>query len=932
MKTQLLFILFSLLLFSCAKEETPASPFLTVDKTILQYQSNMVTEELSFETNIESWEVFSDQPWCLVSKSLDHSPQVTIHLTKNENTSVRSATISIKAATFTHDIKVDQLGSDPIILLDKDTLLVTDEAIERSLIVTSNVTYEVIVTDTSKWIEVIKPTRASDHTYTINILENTSYEKREGTVLFKSTDLLAPELQSILTITQHSKEISSDDVVVEDDIKIVPSSGEANQFQPGQGIENTFDGYFLTDNKAPYHSPWGEGTKLPVILEYFFDQQPEQIDYLIYHTRQGNGNFGKVSIYASTKEVPDYTLCGNYDFKMANTPSKVSFPDGLKDVKAIKLVVNSGAGGYASCDEMEFYQSKKAGKLEQQLLTVFTDLTCSELLPNITQQQIESLPSYFAIIGHKLLSNTYESEFRIHNYPAYSIVEEWAQRLQTKKYGILDNTTGIYAEADEEIVVLVGDTHGHDISMLSIVDSQVSGDSYFLKSGINKIKIKNTGILYIMYHTDITQSNAKPIKVHIPMGSGVVNGYFDLAEHKTDAKYAELLSKSSYKYFSIKGKSIMMTFHVNRLKQFVPDGILKTVEFWDNVVDWQLSLMGLEDIRPTKMNNRMYARSGEEEGLYMSATDYRTNYHENILFKILVPETMMAEKDNMWGPAHEIGHVNQQAINWPGCTESSNNLFSNFVVQKLGKFCSRGASLERINELRVLQDTPFTGFVSYNDKGEQNELTEEHMRMNWQLFTYFHRAEYDTSFFPKLFKLMRENPPVESQLAESQLNFVKRCSEAAKLDLTDFFEFWGFFVPVNMPISQYGTWQLNVTKAAIDETKAWVKAKKYRKPAHVIQYIEDRNQNDLGNQDNVGDVGKWIQYKNNQRILKTIKYNRTGNAIQIENGDEAVGFELKLGGKLIYFSNHLNFTLPDGLWNDDVLIYAVQADGKRFQL
>ena len=40
----------------------------------------------------------------------------------------------------------------------------------------------------------------------------------------------------------------------------------------------------------------------------------------------------------------------------------------------------------------------------------------------------------------------------------------------------------------------------------------------------------------------------------------------------------------------------------------------------------------------------------------------------------------MAAEDNAWGPAHEIGHVHQAAINWASSTESSNNLFSNYII------------------------------------------------------------------------------------------------------------------------------------------------------------------------------------------------------------------------------------------------------------
>lgn len=64
---------------------------------------------------------------------------------------------------------------------------------------------------------------------------------------------------------------------------------------------------------------------------------------------------------------------------------------------------------------------------------------------------------YFARLALALYNDTYdthEKEFRIRKYAPYSDVVEWADKLMTKKYGNLDNPTGISVEKDEEIIVL----------------------------------------------------------------------------------------------------------------------------------------------------------------------------------------------------------------------------------------------------------------------------------------------------------------------------------------------------------------------------------------------------------------------------------------------------------------------------------------------
>lgn len=94
------------------------------------------------------------------------------------------------------------------------------------------------------------------------------------------------------------------------------------------------------------------------------------------------------------------------------------------------------------------------------LLTVFTDLTCSSLKEGVTDEEIDALESEtFRRVAHALKDNTYdewEKDFRIREYKAYSNIDYWATRLQTKKYSNLDNPTGIYVNKDEEIIVLVG--------------------------------------------------------------------------------------------------------------------------------------------------------------------------------------------------------------------------------------------------------------------------------------------------------------------------------------------------------------------------------------------------------------------------------------------------------------------------------------------
>lgn len=371
----------------------------------------------------------------------------------------------------------------------------------------------------------------------------------------------------------------------------------------------------------------------------------------------------------------------------------------------------------------------------------------------------------------------------------------------------------------------------------------------------------------------------------------------------------------------------MFYFHLSKMREYLPNNILSAIHLWDNIIGWQQELMGIDDVRPSQVNNHIFAISPEDG--YMWASDYRIGFVYTYLNNILLYDNVMAAKDNAWGPAHEIGHIHQRAINWPSSTESSNNLFSNYILYKLGKYCSRGSELSALATARCIKGN---AWYNMGTSTHQNEDTEIHMRMNWQLWNYYHRCGYQPDFWQKLFRLLRENRISESDPGAGQLLFARMACQAANQNLTEFFERWGFFEPVdNVTIEQYGSWNYNVTPRMISETKAFMA--RFPTPRHAFYYLEDRKNGDVGIDNyKVGDVGHYSQFKNNQKISKTPKYSRSGQRISISNGDEAVAFEVKKGDKLLFFSNFLSFEVPSSIALEGCSIYAVQADGHRKQV
>ncbi|WP_455664526.1 M60 family metallopeptidase [Phocaeicola sp.] len=933
---------------SCSSKEDDAPPQavtfeMAEEDLVHNFEKGKSTLTIPVQTDLpgDAWTVESHADWCLVAKSVN-GKGVTLSVAASEEPEVRNTTIDVKSTLKNYTIKISQLGYGPAILLKTYPQSIDAAGGEVDIVVTANVAYKAELQKTD-WLKESagKGGRALvDYNHHYEAATNGGFSERQAKITFsdsRTAEKLAEPV--VLTLIQKGKEGKPSDVIVEGDIKIVPTGGKASEAQPGSGIDLAFDG--KTDPATHYHSDWYD-TKLPVTLEFFFEGNKEDMDYILYYTRNGNGNFGKFDLYLATESAPDYKLYGSYDFNEQGATSRIDFSQTQKAVNKVKFVVKSGLGGFVSCAEMEFYGKNREKTLDTQLLGVFKDITCTELKEGVTDEDINRLPAYFGQLATAIRDNTYdeyEKEFRIQNYAPYSIPEVWSEKLMTKNYSFLDNPTGIYVEKGDSLIILVGDTYGQRVSVQNIGDEETgfgeeatykqtaaNGESYFLEEGVNKIGINYTGMLFVIYTTDLTSPTAKPIKIHIPMGSGKVGGYFDLKRHKTNEKYKELIDKSAYKYFCVRGENIIFYFHRVQMKKAVPYDILSAIELWDNIVGWQQELMGIDDVRPSQVNNHLFAIS--PEGSYMWASDYRVAFVYTYLDNILLKDNVMAAKDNAWGPAHEIGHIHQKAINWPSSTESSNNLFSNYILYKLGKYCSRGSALSELATARFVNQQ---GWYNMGDPTHQNESTEIHMRMNWQLWNYYHRCGYKPDFWQQLFKLLRENRIVESDPGAGQLLFAKMACKAANEDLTDFFDLWGFFIPVDdVTYEQYGLWQYNVTEQMIADARKYMA--QFPKPKHAFQYLEDRKAGDVGLDVEPGDVGYYMQFKDNQKITKQITCTFSGQNVSIKNGDEAVAFEIYRNGKLVYFSNRFRFELPAGMPTVDVVVYAVQADGNRIEV
>lgn len=383
--------------------------------------------------------------------------------------------VSVSAGGNDYTIEVQQLGYGPAILVADKTVAAEGGMLE--LKVTSNIDYtvgdpQIGEQDDAGWIEtdVSEPeVRAfADRTYRFIVQANTQPFERKATIAIDPVDQQYAETAVVCTVTQQTQTLEPGANL--DDERVEVLSATDNQHHEGNGADKTIDG----DMQTNYHSPWelpidDPTTTFPVVLEYAFDGT-KAIDYIRIYSGSGNGRPGKLDISYKSQGAADYVALNDeehpFDLQQKGGEQTVYLPSRLENVASLKLSFRDGAGdnkvsgGFISIYEVEFYLSRK-DLLNEAMLRVFTDLSCSELREDVTRESItalyQQLPYLAQEIAVPLQNGTYDSfeyEFRVQSYAPYSNNEINLQLL-TKMYSRMDNPTGIEVATGDEILVCV---------------------------------------------------------------------------------------------------------------------------------------------------------------------------------------------------------------------------------------------------------------------------------------------------------------------------------------------------------------------------------------------------------------------------------------------------------------------------------------------
>jgi hypothetical protein len=477
----------------------------------------------------------------------------------------------------------------------------------------------------------------------------------------------------------------------------------------------------------------------------------------------------------------------------------------------------------------------------------FTDASCSRLRPGVSSNDLADFKSdLLRMAAAGMLEGTYDITYRAAGYEAYPSPSALGRTLKLGDgFSRYENITGIYLEAGEH-VVLVGATGGKDLWLLipdwmrkpaAGVNPAKDPNGWGLRKqvlrlqeGVNAIQVAKSGNAYVSYYDEHAEQAPK-VRIHFPTGK--VNGFFDAARH-TNADWDRLLDQAVSPILDARGRHIQVAYPVEWFKMFTRGKGVELIRNYDAMLHHHYTLMGL--VKYNKVpKNHILARVNFNYYMFRDGDGVAYLGNQSTMRKVADPNIVISG-DPCWGFCHEVGHVLQMRpqMTWGGMTEVSNNLFSMYTVGRMGNpsrlKAQKNYAFARKN---IIEAEPKKSFLEAPNVFDR-------LVPFWQLHLYFSRNGRP-DFYADVMEQMRNRPHAGAgdDSIKNQFEFVKICCDVAELDLTDFFEKWGFFWVGDLTVNDYHKYRFTITPQMVDETKACTAKRQYPKPTMDIAAIED---------------------------------------------------------------------------------------------
>ncbi len=690
------------------------------------------------------------------------------------------------------------------------------------------------------------------------------------------------------------------------DTKYKVVSATASASQSGEGIEFSYD----DDTSTIYHSPWN-GSGFPITLTYNF--APSDMDYIAYTSRldgHSNGCFKEITVSVKTQGETTYRQIVSTDLKGAQGKSKIEFPALQKNVISVQIKVYSGVSDqsdkmFASCAEMEFFKSNQDSNQD---FSVFTDRTCSALKSGVTQANISAMSNeYYRTLAQMLFNQSYSLEFRVDEFKAWPNPNDFARQNRVMPYSKCDNPTGIYMYEGDKIAVFAENIGNVPVTLCLRNYNEPEGGGYdatsyySISNGANIISANREGLFYVEYFTP-NHLTASKVKLHFAFAN--VAGYFNNQIH-TKADWSRILQANKYKYMDVLGEYAHLTFPTVNFKIVAAYTGYELSKLYDEMVYMGRDFMGYYKYPNRNPYNRAHLIVVYHN--YMYATHYRTCYESGTMNSLAKVENV---RKSPWGPAHEIGHTNQHVplFMWTGTTEVTNNVQSLLIQTNWGNT----SRLIEENRYQEAYDNLMVPKIPHAEADIWQKLVPL-----WQIQLFFNDVLGQKDFYAKIYEAARTQEPGNGP-GQHQMNFTKILVDAAKLDLTEFLEAWGFLRTINKEIEDYTPAQFTITSTQLNALKQYIKGKNYTVPNYKIQYITD--------------VNKYI-YKEKLAVVEGT-FSRSGNNIRLSGWENVVAYEIYQGDELVYVARGdvNSFVIPSGYDATTCKIYAIQYDGAKVVL
>ena len=579
--------------------------------------------------------------------------------------------------------------------------------------------------------------------------------------------------------------------------------------------------------------------------------------------------------------------------------------------------------------------------------TLFADSSCSELRAGITEADIEACGCpFFRKMAAYMLRGLYPSEFRAGTYRCYPHPDMQSKLNKTSPLSLHDNPTGMAVDEGEELIVTAS-LHGRNVRLRVVDFGWANGDGashpteYALTEGVNRLTMRLKGLCYIMYHYNDTATPANyvryadepEVRIHFASG-GTVNGYYDKCDARLKNRGQELLNRAPHPYFDVVGEYTHLIYPTESLRTATGGNHLGDLaEAYDELVRHETQLLGLHKHGGMFVNRLNFCVINWQ---FMYSTNYHTGYHYGTMGTMCSVNGFRADR---WGPSHEVGHVTQTrpGLKWAGMTECTNNIMSQYIMTHVDNKLSR---LQAQDSYTAAWNTIVVPRRPHHDGGTTSCLVPF-----WQLQLYFGDVLGHTplmqedlgGFYPDVYEYIRKNPNLS--YGQSQANFAYIASLCAGMDLTDFFEKWGYLHEIDIYVSDNTTsGQLTVTREYADDVRARIAAEKLPRPEVALEYITDNNAEFFRDRAPIAE-GAAAECRQEEADGAN-RY-----TMSVKGWQNVVAYEVRRGGEdgqLVYAADasmpkqeecSFTFTLPDDeSWADGYGLYAVQYDNVRHRV